>query len=131
MRVAKGIGSMTRLPNGIGSVPGVPVTDTGTVRVMESTHVSQQTTTALPLRAELIHGAPAPEALRRTSFRGPLQWALEGRGWGIVRPAVDLVLLYAAVIFALGGLQQALHPRAVRAPLLLLPLIVTLLFQLR
>ncbi|HWX96586.1 MAG TPA: hypothetical protein VNZ01_07005, partial [Solirubrobacteraceae bacterium] len=69
---------MTRLPNGIGSVAGVPATDTGTARVMESTHVTQQTSTTLPLRSELVHGAPAPEALRRASFRGPLQWALEG-----------------------------------------------------
>jgi exopolysaccharide biosynthesis polyprenyl glycosylphosphotransferase len=98
---------------------------------MESTHVTQQTSTTLPLRAELIHGAPAPEALRRTSFRGPLQWALEGPGWGIARPVVDLALLYAAVIVAMGGLSRALNPPPLRAPLLLLPLIVTLLFYLR
>jgi exopolysaccharide biosynthesis polyprenyl glycosylphosphotransferase len=122
---------MTRVERGIGSVSHLPATGAGQTQVMENTHVTQQTSTTLPLRSELVHGAPAPEALRTSSFRGPLQWALEGPGWGILRPAVDLVLLYAAVIFALGGLQEALHPRALRAPLLLLPLIVTLLFQLR
>src|SRR4030081_1598567 len=122
MRVAKGFGPINRLPKGIGSATGVPLTESATVRVMESTQVSQQTSTTLPLRSELVHGAPAPEALRRTSFRGPLQWALEGQGWGIVRPVVDLALLYFAVIVAMGGLSEALNPRALRAPLLLLPL---------
>jgi exopolysaccharide biosynthesis polyprenyl glycosylphosphotransferase len=98
---------------------------------MDSTQVTQQTSTTLPLRSELIHGAPAPEALRRNIFRGPLQWALEGPGWTIIRPAVDLLLLYAAVIAALGGLSAALHPRPLRAPLLLLPLIVATLFYAR
>jgi exopolysaccharide biosynthesis polyprenyl glycosylphosphotransferase len=130
MRVGKDIGPMTRVAKGIGSMSHLPATGTGT-SVLENTHVTQQTSTTLPLRSELVPGAPAPEALRRTSFRGPLQWALEGPGWGILRPAVDLVLLYAAVIFGLGGLQEALHPGAFRAPLLLLPLIVTLLFQMR
>ena len=131
MRVAKGIGPITRLPKGIASLPGLPVTETGTARIMESTQVTQQTSTTLPLRSELVHGAPAPEALRRTTFRGPLQWALEGPGWGIVRPVVDVVLLYAAVIAAMGGVSEATHPRPLRAPLLLLPVIVTLLFYLR
>jgi exopolysaccharide biosynthesis polyprenyl glycosylphosphotransferase len=125
------MGPVTRLPKGIGSVSHLPAAGPGTTRIMENTHVTQQTSTTLPLRSELVHGAPAPEALRRTSFRGPLQWALEGPGWGILRPAVDLVLLYAAVILALGGLQEIMHPGSLRAPLLLLPLIVTLLFQLR
>jgi exopolysaccharide biosynthesis polyprenyl glycosylphosphotransferase len=98
---------------------------------MDSTHVTQQTSTTLPLRSELIHGAPAPEALRRNIFRGPLQWALEGPGWTIIRPAIDLLLLYAAVIGAMGGLSAALHPRTLREPLLLLPLIVALLFYAR
>jgi exopolysaccharide biosynthesis polyprenyl glycosylphosphotransferase len=131
MRVAKGIGPMTRVAKGIGSLSHLPATGSGTPPIMENTHVSEQTSTTLPLRSELVRGAPAPEALRRGSFRGPLQWVLEGPGWGILRPAVDLVLLYAAVIVALGGLHPALHPGALRAPLLLLPLIVTLLFQLR
>ncbi|HEY2398407.1 MAG TPA: exopolysaccharide biosynthesis polyprenyl glycosylphosphotransferase [Solirubrobacteraceae bacterium] len=107
------------------------MTESTTAHVMESTQVSQQTSTTLPLRSELVHGAPGPQALRRTSFRGPLQWALEGPGWGIVRPVVDLALLYLAVVVAMGGFSQAMHPRALRAPLLLLPLIVTLLFYLR
>jgi exopolysaccharide biosynthesis polyprenyl glycosylphosphotransferase len=98
---------------------------------MESTHVTQQTSATLPLRSELVHGAPPPRALGRASFRGPLQWALEGSGWGILRPVVDLALLYAAVIVAIGGLHAAMNPPAVRAPLLLLPLIVTLLFYMR
>ncbi|HWX96782.1 MAG TPA: exopolysaccharide biosynthesis polyprenyl glycosylphosphotransferase, partial [Solirubrobacteraceae bacterium] len=47
------------------------------------------------------------------------------------RPIVDLTLLYAAVIAAMGGLSRAINPPPLRAPLLLLPVIVTLLFYLR
>ncbi|HEV3284208.1 MAG TPA: exopolysaccharide biosynthesis polyprenyl glycosylphosphotransferase [Solirubrobacteraceae bacterium] len=98
---------------------------------MDSTQVTQQTSTTLPLRSELIHGAPEPEALRRNIFRGPLQWALEGPGWAIIRPTVDLLLLYAAVVTVMGGFSAAIHPRPLRAPLLLLPLLVGALFYVR
>jgi exopolysaccharide biosynthesis polyprenyl glycosylphosphotransferase len=98
---------------------------------MDSTQITQQTTTTLPLRGEVIHDAPWPKTLAGRSFVGPLQWALEGQGWGIVRPAVDLLMLYAAVIFALGGLHATLHPTPVRAPLILLPPLVILFFYLR
>jgi exopolysaccharide biosynthesis polyprenyl glycosylphosphotransferase len=98
---------------------------------MDRTQLTQQTTTALPLRGELAHDAPAPRALPRASFSGPLQWVLEGPGWRIVRPLVDFALLCAAVIVALGGLHATLHPTAVRAPLLALPPIVLALFYLR
>jgi exopolysaccharide biosynthesis polyprenyl glycosylphosphotransferase len=98
---------------------------------MDSTQVTQQTSTTLPLRGELVHDAPWPKALRGGTFRGPLQWALEGPGWGIVRPAVDLVLLYTAVIAGMGGLQEALHPSPLAAPLLAMPLLVMLFFYMR
>jgi exopolysaccharide biosynthesis polyprenyl glycosylphosphotransferase len=98
---------------------------------MDSTRITQQTSTTLPLRGELNHDAPTPRALWMGSFQGPLQWALEGPGWGIVRPVADLVLLCAAVIVALGGLHATLHVSSVGAPLLALPPVTMLLFHLR
>ena len=95
------------------------------------TRISQQTSTTLPLRGELSHDAPAPRALWPGTFSGPLQWVLEGPGWGIVRPAADLVLLCAAVVVALGGVDATLHVSSVRAPLLALPPLTMLLFYLR
>ncbi|HSZ14927.1 MAG TPA: exopolysaccharide biosynthesis polyprenyl glycosylphosphotransferase [Solirubrobacteraceae bacterium] len=98
---------------------------------MDSTRITQQTSTTLPLRGELTHDAPTPKATWRGTFTGPLQWALEGRGWSILRPAVDLVLLCAAVTISLGGLHATLYVSSVRAPLLALPPLVMLLFYLR
>lgn len=98
---------------------------------MDSTRVTRQTSTTLPLRGELTHDAPAPRALWRGAFTGPLQWALEGAGWGIVRPAADFVLLCVAVVAALGGLEATLHVSSVRAPLLALPVLAMGLFYLR
>jgi exopolysaccharide biosynthesis polyprenyl glycosylphosphotransferase len=98
---------------------------------MDSTRLTQQTSTTLPLRGELTHDAPAPRALWRGTFTGPLQWALEGPGWGILRPTVDFILLCAAVVVALGGVSATLHVSPVRAPLLALPPLAMLLFFLR
>jgi exopolysaccharide biosynthesis polyprenyl glycosylphosphotransferase len=98
---------------------------------MDRTRVTQQTSTTLPLRGELSHDAPAPRTLSSASFRGFLQWALEGPGWGILRPTVDFVLLSIATIVALGGITDTLQVSLVRAPLLALPPVVMLLFYLR
>ncbi len=98
---------------------------------MDSTRITQQTSTTLPLRGELSHDAPQPRALWRGTFAGPLQWALEGPGWGVVRPLADLVLLFAAVTIALGGVHATLNVSSVRAPLLALPPLTMLLFYLR
>jgi exopolysaccharide biosynthesis polyprenyl glycosylphosphotransferase len=98
---------------------------------MDRTRISQQTSTTLPLRGELTHEAPSPRALRRSTFHAPLQWALEGRGWGVLRPTVDFLLLCTAVVIALGGVNAALHVPPVRAPLLALPPLALLLFYLR
>jgi exopolysaccharide biosynthesis polyprenyl glycosylphosphotransferase len=98
---------------------------------MDSTRITQQTSTILPLRGELGHDAPAPPALWRRSFAGPLQWALEGPGWEVIRPALDFVLLWAALIVALGGVDATLHVSSLRAPLLALPPLVMGLFYLR
>ncbi|HWD10432.1 MAG TPA: sugar transferase [Solirubrobacteraceae bacterium] len=98
---------------------------------MDPTRVTQQTSTGLSLRGELRHDAPSPLARRRGSFRGPLQWALEGRGWAVVRPSVDFVMLAVAVVVALGGVNRTLHVSGLRAPLLALPPLVLLLFHLR
>jgi exopolysaccharide biosynthesis polyprenyl glycosylphosphotransferase len=98
---------------------------------MDRTPVTQQTTTTLQLHGELTRGAPPPHALRSGVFGGPLQWALDGPGWRIIRPAVDLLLLYAAVILSLGGVHDTLHVPSGEAPLLVFPLFVALLFGLR
>jgi exopolysaccharide biosynthesis polyprenyl glycosylphosphotransferase len=98
---------------------------------MDPTHISQQTTTTLPLQGELSRDAPQPKALRDGNFSGKLQWALEGPGWGLLRPTVDFVLLWVAVVFALEGVNETLHPSALRAPILALPFLVMLLLFLR
>jgi exopolysaccharide biosynthesis polyprenyl glycosylphosphotransferase len=98
---------------------------------MDPTHISQQTTTTLPLQGELSRDAPVPKALRDGNFSGTLQWMLEGPGWGLLRPTVDFLLLALAVVFALGGVNETLHPSALRAPILALPFLVMLLLYLR
>jgi exopolysaccharide biosynthesis polyprenyl glycosylphosphotransferase len=98
---------------------------------MDSTRITQQTSTTLPLRGELTHDAPVPKALWRRRFTGPLQWALEGPGWGVVRPTVDFILLWAAVVIALGGVSATANVSSARAPLLVLPPLVMGLFYLR
>ncbi|HEX7609133.1 MAG TPA: hypothetical protein VF380_00545, partial [Solirubrobacteraceae bacterium] len=95
---------------------------------MDHTRVTQQTSTTLPLRGELSHDAPAPKALSTASFRGILQWALEGSGWSILRPTVDFVLLATATIVALGGITHTVEVPSVRAPLIAMPPLVMLLF---
>ncbi len=96
-----------------------------------SARITQQTSTALPLHGELTHDAPSPRALPRETFRGPLHWALEGAGWSVLRPAVDFVALWVAVIAALHGTHGLLHPSEVVAPLFAFPPLVMLLFYLR
>jgi exopolysaccharide biosynthesis polyprenyl glycosylphosphotransferase len=98
---------------------------------MDRTRITQQTSSSVALRGDLTHDAPSPRALRAGSFGGPLQWALEGRGWKLVRPAVDFVLLCLAVVISLGGVSSTLHVQDVRAPLLALPPLVLVLFYLR
>ncbi|HEX8715293.1 MAG TPA: exopolysaccharide biosynthesis polyprenyl glycosylphosphotransferase [Solirubrobacteraceae bacterium] len=97
---------------------------------MPRTPITQQTSTTLPLQGEFGRAAPQPKTLASRTFGGRLQWALEGRGWRVLRPAVDFVFLCLAVIVALG-VRSTFHPTSVRAPLLLFPLLVMLLFSLR
>jgi exopolysaccharide biosynthesis polyprenyl glycosylphosphotransferase len=98
---------------------------------MDRTHISRQTSSTLPLHRGHASDAPRPKALASGTFHGPLQWALEGAGWDVVRPAVDLILLYIAVVVAMGGVSSALHAQAINAPLLALPPAVMLLLWLR
>ena len=98
---------------------------------MEQPRISQQTSTAIPLRAGLTHDAHAPAGLPPTRFTGRMQWLLEGTGWSVLRPSVDLLLLLLATTIALGGVGATLHVNANRAPVLALPALVMLLFYLR
>jgi exopolysaccharide biosynthesis polyprenyl glycosylphosphotransferase len=98
---------------------------------MDHNRISQQTSTTLPLQGELRRDAPRPNALLRESFHEPLRWILDGPGWDIMRPAVDFVLLYVAVLVALGGVSAELHAPAVRVPLLALPPLAMLFLYLR
>jgi exopolysaccharide biosynthesis polyprenyl glycosylphosphotransferase len=95
--------------------------------------ISRQTTTSLPLTGQLPvrRDAPFPHSLQRGAFHGPLQWLLEGTGWGILRPSVDLLLMYVGVIAALGGPSAAFEVSAKSAPLLALPPIALALLYLR
>jgi exopolysaccharide biosynthesis polyprenyl glycosylphosphotransferase len=98
---------------------------------MDRSRISQQTSTALPLSSNGARVAPPPRTLEVGAFGGPLQWALEGSGWGALRPAIDFGALCVAVVAALGGVQSTLEVPALQAPLLALPAIVVLLFYLR
>jgi exopolysaccharide biosynthesis polyprenyl glycosylphosphotransferase len=95
--------------------------------------ITQQSSTSLPLGATLTHPRDTPryEPAHWDTFRGPLQWLLEGSGWDVLRPSVDLVLLYVAVMLALGGWQATLDVSSVQAPLLLLPPLVLGLLYVR
>ena len=97
---------------------------------MPRTPITQQTSTTLPLQGEFGRSAPQPRALAGGTFRGPLQWALEGSGWRVLRPAVDFVFLCLSLLIALGA-HRTFHAGSTRAPLLAFPLVVMLLFYLR
>jgi exopolysaccharide biosynthesis polyprenyl glycosylphosphotransferase len=98
---------------------------------LQRSHITQQTSTALPLGGKPIRIAPRPSPLRAEAFGGALQWSLEGPGWAALRPMVDFLLLCAGVVAALGGVHGALHASGTHAPLLALPPMVVLLFFLR
>jgi exopolysaccharide biosynthesis polyprenyl glycosylphosphotransferase len=98
---------------------------------MDQTRITQQTSTTLPLAGTRARDAPGPRSLHGTDFGGPLQWALEGPGWNLLRPSVDFVLLCVAVVVTLGGVDAAVNPTAVDASLLALPLLVMLMLYLR
>jgi exopolysaccharide biosynthesis polyprenyl glycosylphosphotransferase len=94
--------------------------------------ISRQTST-LPLTGQLPvrRDAPYPHSMQRGTFRGPLQWLLEGTGWSILRPGCDLLLMYVGVIVALGGPAASFQSSPSRAPLLALPPIALALLYLR
>jgi len=99
---------------------------------MAPTNITQQTSsTALPLQGELARAAPAPRPLQRRVLAGHLQWALEGPGWTLLRPALDFVLACVALTVAMGGVGAALDQDPHRMPLLAMPPLVMILFYLR
>ena len=98
---------------------------------MKHAPITQQTSVTLPLGAELARAAPEPPAASTATFGGALQWALEGRGWTLLRPASDFLAISAAVLVAQRASIEAGRVQARQAPLLALPLVVLLLFYLR
>jgi exopolysaccharide biosynthesis polyprenyl glycosylphosphotransferase len=98
---------------------------------MAPTHITQQTSTALPLQGELGRAAPQPTPLQHRILAGRLQWALEGPGWSRLRLGLDFALTCIAVTVAMGGVQGVLHPDPLRLPLLAMPPLVMLLLYLR
>jgi exopolysaccharide biosynthesis polyprenyl glycosylphosphotransferase len=94
--------------------------------------ISRQTS-SLPLTGQLPvrRDAPFPHSLQRGSFKGSLQWLLEGAGWSALRPSCDLLLMYFGVVVALGGLHAAFGVSSLQAPLLVLPPVALLLLYLR
>jgi exopolysaccharide biosynthesis polyprenyl glycosylphosphotransferase len=100
---------------------------------MNGPRVTQQTTApSLPLtRHPAARHAPGPRSAHRGIVRGPLQLLLEEPGWNVVVPAVDLLMLCAAVALALGGAQSAVHVPATSAPLLALPALTMVALYLR
>jgi exopolysaccharide biosynthesis polyprenyl glycosylphosphotransferase len=95
--------------------------------------ISRQTSTTIPLTGQLpvSRDAPIPRGVQSGIFGGPLQWLLEGAGWDIVRPFVDLLLMYVGVFVALGGLTATFTVPTMSAPLLALPPIALFLLYLR
>jgi exopolysaccharide biosynthesis polyprenyl glycosylphosphotransferase len=81
----------------------------------------------VPVAAGDRHDAAGIQAAGRRA----LQWLLEGRGWDIARPAVDLLAAGGATVIALGGVGATANVSALRAPLLALPLCVVALLYLR
>jgi exopolysaccharide biosynthesis polyprenyl glycosylphosphotransferase len=95
----------------------------------------QSTQSALPLagsQSALRDRARAGEAGRRRPAqpRGPLQRMLEGRGWNVVRAVSDFVMLWVAVIVALG-VSDLQHISADAAPLLAVPPLAMLALYLK
>lgn len=92
------------------------------------------TQTALPLSSQTaLRERGHAGGLRRGRPgrpRGPLQWMLEGAGWNIARVLVDLVLLTAAALVALGA-PGKLSVSSDAAPLLALPPLAMLAFYLK
>lgn len=85
----------------------------------QSTHSALPLTGSQPALRDRSHAGEAGRR-RPAKPRGPLQRMLEGRGWNVLRALADLVLLWAAVILALGG-PGMLHVSADAAPLLAVP----------
>ncbi|MHB1468831.1 MAG: exopolysaccharide biosynthesis polyprenyl glycosylphosphotransferase, partial [Solirubrobacteraceae bacterium] len=73
------------------------------------------------------------DAGRRRAWRpkGLAQALLEGHGWNRSRAACDFVLLYCAVVVALGGVRATVTAPSFTLPLLTLPPLAMLLLYLR
>ncbi|MHB8491981.1 MAG: exopolysaccharide biosynthesis polyprenyl glycosylphosphotransferase [Solirubrobacteraceae bacterium] len=124
-------------PYGYGAEPAIrptPAMDDVMDRTMNFPKVTRQTNAStIPL-----NGQPAVptrvielEPTRLADGGGPLQWLLEGRGWDIIRPVVDLLAACVATLVALGGIGGAAQVSGRGAPLLALPVFVMILLYVR
>jgi exopolysaccharide biosynthesis polyprenyl glycosylphosphotransferase len=101
---------------------------------MNRPRVTRHTTTEwlpLPVSVPASHGGTEAAPLRAQTAFGPLQWLLEGRGWDVIRPLVDVLAACIATAAALGGVGATAHVAAAQAPLLALPAFVLVGFYMR
>ena len=100
---------------------------------MNGPRLTQQTTApSLPLtRHPTARPAPQPSSAHSGIFHGPLQLLLEEPGWNVLVPAIDLTMLFLAMVLALGGVYATLHLSTTAAPLLALPPLTLLALYLR
>ena len=95
--------------------------------------ISQQTSASVqPIgRLASTPDVPSLSQTERAVRLGTRRWLLDGTGWNVLRPTVDLLALYTAVAIALGGLGAATHASAFGVLLLAFPPLVMTLFLLR
>ena len=98
---------------------------------MDQPHITQQTSTTLPLAGGLTREAPRPKSLLGGTFDGACSGRWRERAGACCALVADFVLLCVAVIVALGGVHATLNVSAVQAPLLALPPLAMGLLYLR
>jgi exopolysaccharide biosynthesis polyprenyl glycosylphosphotransferase len=75
--------------------------------------------------------APEPAVLAPVAARGALRHVLEGRGWLLLRPALDFLLTSLAIVVAFGGVAATAATDSANAPVLLMPFLVVIYAALR
>ena len=95
--------------------------------------VTRQTNASSLLTSQISTSRPAfqPEPTQLEIAGGPLQWLLEGRGWDVLQPCVDLFAACLATAIAIFGAGTNENFSVERAPLLALPIFVVALLYMR